>query len=313
MSDTYTSSETAVNNGDTTIYTVPSEHDTPTSAKVRWQGKTNFNAYIDGGTVENNYQSAIASQTEGSKISVSGEAPQAPSNATNIEGVDYSVRATNHSDKTISLTASDDNNSVSITGDVIVFNGSYTSDSFVGDSPEYWGGSEGSPVTAYAHHNEIGETHEIRAELETRTEWSERDDIPTQNPSVEIGENGSTASYSGSISDGSWTSWQSIGMVSGQNTFNHSIGGSNKADFQFEYTYATTPDAQYTYRVTINGTVYDSAIANTSDSALQYDSVRVAIAGNTYCYDVVDPDDPDALPYYFYHPNHGKLALREMK
>jgi hypothetical protein len=50
-----------------------------------------------------------------------------------------------------------------------------------------------------------------------------------------------------------------------------------------------------------------------ADPALVYDFYRTFTPTNgTLAFDVVDPNDPDSIPYYIYHPTHGKVSLRQL-
>lgn len=121
-----------------------------------------------------------------------------------------------------------------------------------------------------------------------------------------------SAEYDGTIDDGYWSSWQPLdGVSEGVNDFTHSIGGSNKAKFEFRYEYKpSTPTAVDVLRVTISGVTYDVALADPTDESLEYTNVKVQSSNQTLCLDVVDPNQEDAIDAFIQTPV-GKLALRE--
>lgn len=133
----------------------------------------------------------------------------------------------------------------------------------------------------------------------------------TQDPSVSGDVSGS---YNGTLNNGETSSWQTLsGLTAGDNTFDHSISQSNEAQFRFEFDWQyEVPTALAVYRVVINGTTYDVAMADPSDSSLEYDCYRAQVDGEgILALDVVSPSDANAIPAYVYHPTYGKLALRE--
>lgn len=136
----------------------------------------------------------------------------------------------------------------------------------------------------------------------------------TENPEVQ---NDVNASYTGTLSDGEWTSWIDMtGLAEGVNYMDHRIGGSNEAVFQFEYTYekktATRLGRVTVYNDNTNSKI-DLPLVDPGDSLLDYNVWHVYnhTDGTTYAVDVVDPSDQYATNSTFFHPTHGKLAVNE--
>lgn len=139
----------------------------------------------------------------------------------------------------------------------------------------------------------------------------------TQDPSVNVNSGSGSASYSGTIGDGNWTSYQNMtGMKEGTNTFDHSISGSNEADWEFNYTYSFTyPTRQGEMRVYVNATGSEIRIplVDPNDAELDYSVMMVYhdTDGKIYAVDAVDESNSDATGFKFYHPTHGTLAARK--
>jgi len=132
----------------------------------------------------------------------------------------------------------------------------------------------------------------------------------TKNPSVSGDVSGS---YNGILKDGDWSPWQTLsGLTEGTNDFNHSIGQSREANFEFEYTYEFVgPDAIAVVRVQHDGDFYELPLADPSDSALENNNLRVNVNNETLVADLVDPSDQNATPVRVKVPNHGTLAWRK--
>lgn len=175
----------------------------------------------------------------------------------------------------------------------------------------------------YHYSNKVGQSRSITSNSTNNTVWvrlktrgkkttSSTSYYDTRDPSVS---EDASASYNGTISDGNWTSWNTLnGFSPGSNTLNHSISESNKADFQIRYEWEyDVPTAVQTAKIKINGTTYSVALADMADPALVYDFYRTFTPTNgTLAFDVVDPSDSDSIPYYIYHPTHGKVSLRQL-
>jgi hypothetical protein len=70
------------------------------------------------------------------------------------------------------------------------------------------------------------------------TRWTITKTRTTESPTTTLNDDG-TASVSESVTDGDTTGWVDItGLKTGTNTFDHSIGGSGDAEFQYRYTYS---------------------------------------------------------------------------
>ena len=166
----------------------------------------------------------------------------------------------------------------------------------------------GRSITSNSTNNQVW----VRLKTRGKKTTSSTSYYDTRDPSVS---GNASASYNGTISDGNWTSWTSVsGFSPGSNTLNHSISESNKADFQIRYEWEyDVPTAVQTANISINGTTYSVALADMADPALVYDFYRTFTPTNgTLAFDVVDPNDPDSIPYYIYHPTHGKVSLRQL-
>lgn len=168
---------------------------------------------------------------------------------------------------------------------------------------------------AYALSNVAAANHGIsRYNFEAVTRWqrstSSTTTYQTQDPSVG---GDVSASYSGTLNDGVDSPWITLnGLSEGSNTFNHSIGGSNEAFFQFEYTYEkAVPTPVYTVRVHVGGTTYDLPLVDPSDSALQYGSLKAEVENQILAADLVDTSNADASPLRVHTPQHGTLAWRK--
>lgn len=146
----------------------------------------------------------------------------------------------------------------------------------------------------------VGTDHPYYTEVSTvRAYLNYYATLHTVNPSILL--NGQTSSYTGSISDGTWTSYYTLKGFSGtaSNTMNHTIGGSGVAGFIFAYdwTYSRPTAVGYCKAVRGNGSIIECPIASPSDPALEYDCVRIGLSGGSVgCADLVDTDDPEAGP-----------------
>jgi hypothetical protein len=138
----------------------------------------------------------------------------------------------------------------------------------------------------------------------------------TKDPSVSGDVSGS---YNGVLNDGETSPWQTLsGLITGENTFNHSISQSNKANFRFEFEWEQiAPDP-------VHGTVafYDDSmnvmrecsVADPTNSKLEYNHVAVYNESQDSwgALDVVDVSDPNAIEsHQFYDSTVGWLAPRE--
>lgn len=173
----------------------------------------------------------------------------------------------------------------------------------------------------YHYSNKVGHSRSITSNSPNDTVWvrlktrgrkttSSTSYYDTRDPSVS---GNASASYNGTISDGNWSSWTSVsGFSPGSNTLNHSISESNKADFQIRYEWEYGyPTAIETKQIKINNTIYNVVLADPSDPALTQNFFQTgSSSGDILSFDIVDPSDPNAIPYYVYHPTLGEFALR---
>jgi hypothetical protein len=123
-------------------------------------------------------------------------------------------------------------------------------------------------------------------------------------------------SYSGNIDGGTWSPWVTLnGLAANENNeFYHNISGSNEADYEFTYDWDYQfPTAQKQFRLydEDQNTIHKVALADPSDSLLNYNHHRYALNGTVYALDVVDPSDENAIDWVkWYHPTHGEYCPR---
>lgn len=132
----------------------------------------------------------------------------------------------------------------------------------------------------------------------------------TTDPSVTGDVDGS---YTGTLSDGEWSPWVTLSGLSGDvsNSFNHSISGSNEANFEFTYDWNYDfPTAQYQLRIQDGTNIKKVAIADTSDSLLNQDHIRCSINGTTYIIDAVDPTHDYAIDNVKIETQNGVFSPR---
>jgi len=136
----------------------------------------------------------------------------------------------------------------------------------------------------------------------------------TKNPRVTrdvIGELGDVT-----LTDGSQTVWKTLNGLepSGNQEFYHDIDGSEEAYFRFRFDWEPAyPTALKQMRLQdMNSDItHKVALADPSDSQLQYNCFRTAIYGTTYAIDVVDPSDSSAIETHrMYHPTDGIVCPR---
>jgi hypothetical protein len=176
----------------------------------------------------------------------------------------------------------------------------------------------------YIYTNSVGDSRSVTSsdtsntwtlEMETRGTDSSSSTTyyDTEDPSVS---NEVSASSTEHLTDNETSNWYTLsGLAPNSNSIDHSISGSNEGYYRIQFDWELSlPTAVSTYRISINGTDKNVILADPTDNALDYNFYRTQVDGDgVLAYDVVDPSDPDALPYYIYHPTHGKLALREKK
>jgi hypothetical protein len=150
-----------------------------------------------------------------------------------------------------------------------------------------------------------------------RSEWSCSTTTSTTYSTKDTSVSGDVSgSYSGTLSDGEWSPWQTLnGLDPNQvEDFNHSIGGSNEADFEVEYEWEyALPTALKELRFydEESDTIEIVALADVDDGGLDYNSIRTSVNGTTYAIDFVEPTTTGALERYtLYHPVHGELSPR---
>lgn len=306
----YTSPTNKVNNGDSTSHdttNVNSDDVSITNADIRWEGINN--SYQDSYyNYPNNTNSKESDTKYGNPtITLSGTFPSFPSGSEFSHGVSSYSRTNGNPDV---------RHKIWVNGDLkkdVVRNGASPSNV---NWYEKYNNRVGQTVTVELSFS--GQSSDKYASVDlyinsTSSQYNTRTITEkTKNPSVSGDVSGS---YSGTLNGGEWSSWQNLsGFSVGNNQFNHSIGGSNEANFQFRYYWEyNTPEPLSEQKININGTNYEVALADPNDPALDYTFYRIYDPTHgTLCYDVVEASDTDAIPYYIYHPIHGKLALRKI-
>jgi hypothetical protein len=176
--------------------------------------------------------------------------------------------------------------------------------------------------SGYHYTNKVGQSESSTSNntsdtvtVTLKTRGSKQIDVTynTKSPSV----SGDVSGDSGNITleNGVSSNWYTLnGLGSDSKAFNHLVEGNNEARFRFKFDWEyTVPTAIKEAEININGTNHRIALAEPEDSALQYDFYRTYVDGvGVLCFDVVDTSESGTIPYYVYHPTHGKLALRKI-
>lgn len=179
--------------------------------------------------------------------------------------------------------------------------------------------------SGYNYSNSVGNSRSVTStdpnntrslEMKTRGQDSTTTTTDTQYPSV----SGDVSASPGiaNLGNDNTSQWYSLsGLAPNSENFNHSISGSNDAEFQFRFDYELAlPQAVRQLRFYDAGSNQAKyvALADPSDSALDYNAVRVYVAdaGQELAMDVVsDSSDPNAISANrIYHPTHGVLYPR---
>lgn len=136
------------------------------------------------------------------------------------------------------------------------------------------------------------------------------DEFSTENPSVSGDVSGA---ISGTLSDGVWSSWTSLSGIqpNSDNTFLHSIAGSNTAILQFRFDWEVAiPEVQAIYKLQSGGATYDLPIVDTNDPYLNYSMLRISLNGTTYAADLVDTSNQNSSPIRIQTTNDGIVSWR---
>lgn len=168
----------------------------------------------------------------------------------------------------------------------------------------------------YDHTYTVPEDHVNLTNARGRWKGQSVNDVKTEDFEVTVN-NEHTSGSEFTLDDGEWSNWFSLetdglGFDTGENIFEHSIGGSGEAVFEFEYEWGYESPNPITFqRVHVNTVTYDLPLVDKNDDALEYSNLRYSVNNEVLAADLVDPSDDDASPYRVYIPNHGILAWRE--
>jgi hypothetical protein len=252
------------------------------------------------------------------------------------------VSSNNYSDSsyvgdTFSITSTDPDVTVEV---VVDTNGSTTnSDTSCTSYPSvpngysfdrhYWREEKnGSYVdSSYIYTNKVGDSRCVTSDdpsntwdLTLRTRGSDTTTTTTYYDTKDPSVSGDVScSYNGVLNDGETSPWQTLsGLITGENTFNHSISQSNKANFRFEFEWEQiAPDPVYGtvafYDDSMN-VMRECSVADPTNSKLEYNHVTVYNESQDSwgALDVVDVSDPNAIEsHQFYDSTVGWLAPRE--
>jgi len=156
----------------------------------------------------------------------------------------------------------------------------------------------------------------VEYDIQVRTQSSATFTTTYKTDSPRVTRDVSADSNSGELNDGETTNWISLDgfKSSGDQEFYHDIDGSDEAYFRFrfdwEYAFPTALK-QLRIKDTNDNTTHKVALADPSDSQLDYNSFRTSVGGTTYAIDVVDPSDRSAIETHrMYHPTDGIVCPR---
>lgn len=186
----------------------------------------------------------------------------------------------------------------------------------------------GSTVSSdYSYTNSVGDERCVTSddpsttwELLMRTRGSDgtttTQTLNTVDPSVSGDVSGA---YSGTLTDGEQSPWQSLsGLTADSETFTHQIGESGTAKFQFRFDWAydaaTPTHGTVGFLDAAAGVWRECAVAAPDDPALQYDHVGVYNDATSAwgVLDLVDASADGAISgYEVYDPDVGWLAPRQ--
>lgn len=182
----------------------------------------------------------------------------------------------------------------------------------------------GSEVTdTFYSTNKVGETESVSAgnndgdtaSLTLTTRGVQQVTKDSTDPSIS---GDVSASYTGSISDGQTTSYQTLdGLDSTDEQFTHSVSGSSTVEYRFRFDYTVNRPTKLSELRIHDGSSSSNvsvALVDPDDAALDYSSARVHHSNTTYAIELVQRSDPDARPDLFVlqHPIHGQLCPREV-
>lgn len=130
----------------------------------------------------------------------------------------------------------------------------------------------------------------------SRTFWVTSSSSETKTGACSVAVGGQTTTGPNSLNNNTWSGWYPMGGVSiGDNTFTHSIGGSNQAVWQFKYAVTEIPYPTPIAHVYVQGdNLLKLPVVDVNDVALEYDKVRVGLDGGIGAADIVETDDETA-------------------
>jgi hypothetical protein len=116
------------------------------------------------------------------------------------------------------------------------------------------------------------------------------------------------------LNDGEQSVWFTLDDLEANNEeFYHDIDGSDEARFRFrfdwDYAYPEALRQLRIYDANLDS-IHKVALADPSDSLLDYNHVRVSEGDTTYAVDVVDASDPDAISWMKIQTHEGVLSPR---
>jgi hypothetical protein len=182
---------------------------------------------------------------------------------------------------------------------------------FIGSGDTYGENYSGEAVTA--NRDPFGADFTIRISVVTKGERTTTQTTTKKTKYPRVTRDVSADSFE-VLNDGERSDWVTLsGLDPDEEEFYHDIDGSGEARFQFRFDYEFSfPDAVRQLRI------YDSeksiinkvALADPSDSNLDYNHVRISEGGSTYAVDVVDPSDSDALSWFKIQTHKGVVSPR---
>jgi hypothetical protein len=316
VSQTYTSDTLRVSHDEITSHTTPSDINV-LSAQARWQG---VDAEKTTTTDDQNWNDSDDFLSVGETLTYDLPTPDPKYEFQwHSVGLNYDQNSINEEQhlNSVSYEFRDENDNVLESGsksDITLSTGDTVNEGILSDVPIY---TNHTGTNHYVHFywdasDSNTEEIEIRGYVQTYSSKSTTDTYSTKDPYVTRDVD---ASYSGTLSDGEWSSWQDMtGLVEGTNEFYHNISGSNEAYIEFEYTYEEVyPTVQKQLRLydADQNAIHTVALADPSDSQLDYNHHRYALNGTVYALDVVDPSDENAIDWVkWYHPTHGEYCPR---
>lgn len=314
MTQTYTSGEISVSRGDITGHDTASvaEDISILDARARWQGVTITEETGETVTKENTSSFSVTESDTGVTKTASFPGPTYFwDSATLIEHATRTFLDSGAGTIEFDFTIYDNSGSVFATG-----SGSSSKASGGSEVNEFWteydtrldsGGEIEFTIT-----NVQADQAPIGGYVGALSSFAETTTKQTTDPAATRDVD---ASYTGTLSDGEWSPWVSMGGVEqGVNEIYHNLSGSEEAVFQFEYDWEyiyPTPAKQLRIGSRDGSKIHKVSVTDTNSDRLDYNHIRTTVNGNVYAIDVVDPSDPNALDWVrIGTPNHGIVCPR---